>query len=118
VGKELPCGIVKWFVEVFDQNDELVAIATILTMVQKKSPFATINRNNIESYLNKLTEDAKAQWGMMSPQHMIEHLETGLLTGSGEIQNFEIATPEEHLAKVVETIFNHKPMPKEFKHPL
>src|SRR5690606_12727424 len=40
-GKELPSGIVKWFVEVFDVNaeneeDKLVAIATILTMVQKK----------------------------------------------------------------------------------
>src|SRR5690606_30965583 len=35
-GKELPSGIVKWFVEVFDAEDELVAVATILTMVQKK----------------------------------------------------------------------------------
>ena len=33
---EHPSGIVKWFVEVFDTNDELVAVATILTMVQKK----------------------------------------------------------------------------------
>jgi oxepin-CoA hydrolase/3-oxo-5,6-dehydrosuberyl-CoA semialdehyde dehydrogenase len=31
----MPSGIVKWFVEVFDQNDELTAVATILTMVQK-----------------------------------------------------------------------------------
>ncbi|ESU29322.1 phenylacetic acid degradation protein paaN [Flavobacterium limnosediminis JC2902] len=118
VGKELPCGIVKWFVEVFDQNDELVAIATILTMVQKKSPFVQINRSNIESYLAKLTENATAKWGMMKPQHMVEHLEKGLKIASGEIQDFEIATPEEHLAKVNEMVFNHKPMPKDFKHPL
>ena len=40
-GKELPSGIVKWYVEVFDveateEDEKLVAIATILTMVQKK----------------------------------------------------------------------------------
>lgn len=118
VGKELPCGIVKWFVEVFDQNDELVAIATILTMVQKKSPFVQINRSNIESYLAKLTENATAKWGMMKPQHMVEHLEKSLRIASGEIQDFEISTPAEHLAKVNEMVFNHKPMPKDFKHPL
>jgi oxepin-CoA hydrolase/3-oxo-5,6-dehydrosuberyl-CoA semialdehyde dehydrogenase len=33
---ELPKGIVKWFVEVMDQTGEQVAVATILTMVQKK----------------------------------------------------------------------------------
>jgi oxepin-CoA hydrolase/3-oxo-5,6-dehydrosuberyl-CoA semialdehyde dehydrogenase len=33
---EHPSGIVKWFVEVFDTENELVAVATILTMVQKK----------------------------------------------------------------------------------
>ncbi len=118
VGKELPCGIVKWFVEVFDQNDELVAIATILTMVQKKSPFIPIDRKNIESYLSKLTEANQPKWGTLTPQHLVEHLEKGLRIATGEIENFEIATPEEHLAKVNEMVFNYKPMPKEFKHPL
>ncbi len=32
---DVPKGIVKWLVEVFDQNNETVAIATILTMVRK-----------------------------------------------------------------------------------
>ena len=35
-GMQLPSGIVKWYVEVFDKDDELLAIATILTMVQKQ----------------------------------------------------------------------------------
>jgi oxepin-CoA hydrolase/3-oxo-5,6-dehydrosuberyl-CoA semialdehyde dehydrogenase len=35
---DLPKGIVKWYVEVLDQLDEQVAIATILTMVRKKQP--------------------------------------------------------------------------------
>ncbi|HTM91639.1 MAG TPA: aldehyde dehydrogenase family protein, partial [Flavisolibacter sp.] len=33
---DIPKGIVKWLVEMFDETDEHVGIATILTMVQKK----------------------------------------------------------------------------------
>jgi oxepin-CoA hydrolase/3-oxo-5,6-dehydrosuberyl-CoA semialdehyde dehydrogenase len=33
---DIPKGIVKWLVEVFDETNEAVAIATILTMVKKK----------------------------------------------------------------------------------
>ncbi|MFD2562790.1 phenylacetic acid degradation bifunctional protein PaaZ [Aquimarina rubra] len=117
-GKELPSGIVKWFVEVFDQEDELAAIATILTMVQKKSPFVQVNRSNIEGYLAKLTGDTKPKWGMMTAQHMVEHLEKTIRIGGGEIQDFEIATPEQYLEKVQEMIYNHKPMPQGHNHPL
>ncbi|WP_309642619.1 phenylacetic acid degradation bifunctional protein PaaZ [Flavobacterium sp.] len=118
VGEVLPCGIVKWFVEVFDQNDELVAVATILTMVQKKSPYIEINRNNIESYLSKLTENHKANWGTMTPQHMIEHLEQQFLYASIQKGDFEIATPAEHLDKFREAVFNHRPFPNGHQHPL
>jgi len=34
--KDLPRGIVKWYVDVYDETGESVAIATILTMVQRK----------------------------------------------------------------------------------
>ena len=34
---DVPRGIVKWYVDVYDQTGESVAIATILTMVEKKS---------------------------------------------------------------------------------
>ena len=117
-GKELPSGIVKWFVEVFDQEDELAAIATILTMVQKKSPFVQIDKSNITTYLSKLKEDAKPKWGIMTAQHMVEHLENTVRIGAGEIQDFDIATPEEHLEKVQEMVYNHKPMPRGHQHPL
>ena len=36
-GNDIPKGIVKWLVEVSDQNNEPVAVATILTMVRKKT---------------------------------------------------------------------------------
>ena len=34
---DLPRGIVKWYVDVYDETGESVAVATILTMVQKRS---------------------------------------------------------------------------------
>jgi oxepin-CoA hydrolase/3-oxo-5,6-dehydrosuberyl-CoA semialdehyde dehydrogenase len=35
-GADIPKGIVKWLVEIFDDSDEIVGIATILTLVQMK----------------------------------------------------------------------------------
>ena len=37
-GQDIPKGIVKWLVEIFDDTDELAGIGTILTMVQMKEP--------------------------------------------------------------------------------
>ena len=36
-GADIPKGIVKWLVEMFDNTDEIVGVATILTMVQMKN---------------------------------------------------------------------------------
>ncbi len=36
-GSDIPKGIVKWLVEMFDDTDETVGVATILTMVQMKN---------------------------------------------------------------------------------
>jgi oxepin-CoA hydrolase/3-oxo-5,6-dehydrosuberyl-CoA semialdehyde dehydrogenase len=36
LGDDIEKGIVKWLVEIFDETDELVGLATILTMVRKK----------------------------------------------------------------------------------
>ena len=118
-GKEHPSGIVKWYVEVFDLEDELVAIATILTMVQKKQEvFTEITTDNIEMYLSKLDENSKPSWGIMTPQHMVEHLEYSYRIASSEIQDFEISTLEKHIEKVQETLYNYKPMPVGYDFPL
>jgi oxepin-CoA hydrolase/3-oxo-5,6-dehydrosuberyl-CoA semialdehyde dehydrogenase len=42
-GADIPKGIVKWLVEMLDETDELVGIATILTMVEKKVRRSTSN---------------------------------------------------------------------------
>ncbi|MEX0995681.1 MAG: phenylacetic acid degradation bifunctional protein PaaZ [Flavobacteriaceae bacterium] len=118
-GKEHPSGIVKWYVEVFDTDDEMVAFATILTMVQKKQTvFTEMTSESIPFYLSKLSESVTPKWGTMTPQHMVEHLEFSYRIASGEMQNFDIATPEEYLEKTQETLWNYKPMPKDFQMPL
>ena len=116
-GKQFPSGVVKWFVEVFDQDDEKVAIATVLTMVAKKSPFADITRANVEGYLANLKEDSKPNWGIMTPQHMVEHLTDGLKSAVNEIQ-YEVATPEEQIEKYQDSLYNYYPFPKNSKTPV
>jgi len=128
---EHPSGIVKWYVEVFDANFEnrpenqktekdspLVAIATILTMVQKKQEvFTEMTSEKIDECLSKLSEDTKPKWGIMTPQHMIEHLEYTYKIASGEIQDFEIATPEKILEKVKNSLWNYESFPKNSRFP-
>ncbi|MCB0387266.1 MAG: phenylacetic acid degradation bifunctional protein PaaZ [Winogradskyella sp.] len=117
---EHPSGIVKWYVEVFDAlNDELVAFATILTMVQKKQEvFVEMTEDKINDCLSKLTDNVKPKWGIMTPQHMIEHLEFTYKIASGEIQDFEVATPEKILEKVHASLYNYEKFPKNTHFPL
>ncbi|WP_417289860.1 phenylacetic acid degradation bifunctional protein PaaZ [Corallibacter sp.] len=128
---EHPSGIVKWHVEVFDANFEnrpesqktdkdspLVAVATILTMVQKKQEtFVEMTEAKINECLSKLKADAKPKWGIMTPQHMIEHLEYTYKIASGEIQDFEIATPEKILDKVHASLYNYRKFPQNSQFP-
>ncbi len=116
---EHPSGIVKWFAEIFDADDELVALATVLTMVQKKQEvFVEMTDEKIQECLNNLTDDTKPKWGNLSPQQMIEHLEYTYRIASGENQDFEIATPEKILEKVKNTLYNYDKMPREHMFPL
>uniref|UniRef100_UPI00404B3ADB phenylacetic acid degradation bifunctional protein PaaZ n=1 Tax=Gelidibacter sp. TaxID=2018083 RepID=UPI00404B3ADB len=115
---EHPSGIVKWFVEVFDAVDELVAVATILTMVQKKQEkFVEMTDEKIEECLNKLSENTKPKWGILTPQHLLEHLEHGYKIMSGQIQDFEVATPEKILDKVHNSLYNFDKFPMGTKFP-
>jgi oxepin-CoA hydrolase/3-oxo-5,6-dehydrosuberyl-CoA semialdehyde dehydrogenase len=115
-GKEFPSGVVKWFVEVFDQNDELVAVATILTLVQKKSPFFPFEKAAVMGALGRLNPDTQAKWGMMTPQHMVEHLVFHFRTAMGQIQ-MDIVTPEDRIEKWQDSLWNYIAMPENYKHP-
>ena len=94
-------------------------MATILTMVEKKQEtLVEMTTKKIESCLSKLSEESSPQWGSMSAQHMIEHLEYTYRIASGEIQDFEIATPEKILDKVHATLYTYDKMPREYDFPL
>ncbi|MEM9885549.1 MAG: phenylacetic acid degradation bifunctional protein PaaZ [Bacteroidota bacterium] len=113
-GKEHPSGVVKWYVELFDQEMELVAFATILTLVQKKSPFFEYSIEKVEELLLGLTEKTSPKWGIMTAQHMVEHLEFFNQVALGNIK-VERTTPEEKLEKYTESLYNHRKMPKNFQ---
>ncbi len=125
-GAEHPSGIVKWFAEIFvaeptsaNGEDELVAVATVLTMVQKKQEtFTEMTDEKIEECLSKLKPETKPKWGIMTPQHMVEHLEYTYRIASGEIQDFEVATPQKFLEKVHHSLYNYDAFPKNTNFPL
>lgn len=116
-GKAHPSGVVKWYEEVFDQDGELVAMATILTLVQKKNPFPKVDRSVIATAMNNLTEDSKPTWGIMTPQHMVEHLEWFCQIALGKIE-VEQVTPEKHIPKLQASLYDYRGLPKNFEHPL
>ncbi|MEM7800588.1 MAG: MaoC/PaaZ C-terminal domain-containing protein, partial [Chloroflexota bacterium] len=55
-GRSFPAGVVKWYEEILDQDGELVAFATILTLVQKKPPFAQVSRSWLVEKLHQVTD--------------------------------------------------------------
>lgn len=116
-GRNIPSGVVKWLVEVINQREEVVCIATILTLVAKQSPFIKMDRKSIEKILNGLTDKTPAKWGEMSAQHMLEHLENGLKISIGEIKVDQCFTPDEQLEKYQDSLYNHRKMPKNFVAP-
>lgn len=116
-GRNIPSGVVKWLVEVVNQRDEVVCVATILTLVAKKSPFIDLNVTKIQKLLNGLTENSQPVWGKMSAQAMIEHLEQGVLVSMGEPEAETCYTPEDHLEKWQDSLYGHRAMPKDFNAP-
>jgi len=94
-------------------------VATILTMVQKKqTTLVAMTEEKIKECLTKLTESSHAQWGTLTPQEMVEHLEYTYRIASGEIQDFDITTPEKILEKVHATLYNYDKMPRSYDFPL
>lgn len=85
-GRNIPSGVVKWLVEVVNQRDEIVCVATILTLVAKKSPFVDLKTKEIQKILNNLTENSERKFGLMTPQLMVEHVEEVLRNGFGSLE--------------------------------
>lgn len=118
-GRNIPSGVVKWLVEVVNQRDEVVCVATILTLVAKKSPFLDLKIKNIQKILNNLHENSERKFGEMTPQLMVEHLEEVLQNGFGELkaENFP-EIPAENLEKLQDWLYSNKEIIQGAKYPL
>ncbi|MBN9313744.1 MAG: phenylacetic acid degradation bifunctional protein PaaZ [Chryseobacterium sp. 39-10] len=118
-GRNIPSGVVKWLVEVVNQRDELVCVATILTLVAKKSPFLDFKVKSIEKLLSNLTENSDRKFGEMSPQQMVEHLEEVLSNGFGNLKAEDFAEiPAEQLGKLQDWLYTDQKIRPGAKYPL
>lgn len=116
-GRNIPSGVVKWLVEVVNQRDEVVCVATILTLVAKKSPFIEIDKKKIKKILNGLSTHTKPEWGKITPQQMVEHLENTLKYSVGQPEAEKCYTSEDDLEKYQDSLYKHHKMPKEYLAP-
>lgn len=116
-GRNIPSGVVKWLVEVVNQREEVVCVATILTLVAKKPPFIELNVKEIRKALNALTENTKPKWGKMQSQQMLEHVEMGLLYSIGEPEAEKCYISEDELEAYQDFLYNFRKMPKGYEAP-
>ncbi len=118
-GRNIPSGVVKWLVEVVNQREEMVCVATILTLVAKKSPFVNLKQTEIKKMLNALTENTVANFGEMTPQMMVEHLEEVLRNGFGNLNPADFpAIEEDQLEKLQDWLYTDKKIRPGAKYPL
>lgn len=74
--------------------------------------------NTIEARIDGLMEDTPAQFGIMTPQHMIEHLIITVKLSYGRIKLPEFEPNEKQLAQKQFLIYTDMEFPKGIKAPL
>ncbi len=118
-GRNVPSGVIKWLVEVVNQREEVVCVATILTLVAKKSGFMPLSVAAVKNALNNLTESSERTFGEMTPQLMVEHMEEVVRNGMGQLkpENFP-ALPEEKLEKLQDWLYTEDEIQPGAKYPL
>lgn len=118
-GRNIPSGVVKWLVEVVNQREEVVCVATILTLVAKQSPFLDLKFNTVRKLLNGLSENSEKKFGIMSPQMMVEHLEEVVRKGfeNTDAKDFE-QIPEEQTEKLQDWLYTNMKIRPGAQYPL
>ncbi len=118
-GRNVPSGVIKWLVEVVNQREEVVCVATILTLVAKKSGFMPLSVAAVKNALSNLTESSERTFGEMTPQLMVEHMEEVVRNGMGQLkpENFP-ALPEEKLEKLQDWLYTEDEIQPGAKYPL
>jgi hypothetical protein len=66
-------------------------------------------RNRLVPVLQQIPTDAKAAWGKMTLQQMIEHFSDSVRIASGKVVHTEILTAPEHLDKMRAFLESEKP---------
>ena len=73
-------------------------------------------KTEFETVVAKLTPETKPLWGMMTAQHMLEHILLVINAGIGKFP-VSIYTPEDKIPRSKAFLMSEKPMPREFKAP-
>ncbi|MBZ0177884.1 MAG: hypothetical protein K8F36_01245 [Melioribacteraceae bacterium] len=76
--------------------------------------------NDLKNELNKLdklSEGTKALWGIMTPQHMIEHLVLTFRISSKKME-VKCITPPERIPLMKKILMSERPLPKGFINPV
>ncbi len=118
-GRNVPSGVIKWLVEVVNQREEVVCVATILTLVAKKSGFMPLSVAAVKNALSNLTESSERTFGEMTPQLMVEHIEEVVRNGMGQLKPEDFpAIPEEKLEKLQDWLYTEDEIQPGAKYPL
>ncbi len=67
--------------------------------------------------IEKLNKSDKASWGIMTPQHMVEHLILAVRSGNGNLE-VECFNPVEKLPILKRFLMSSRDLPKGFQNPL
>lgn len=76
------------------------------------------NRQEVNSLLNKLTENIQPKWGQMKPQNMLEHLAKTLQFTNGKKEIAQRTTDEEAMKAKQAFIYTDMEMSMGLKSPL
>lgn len=66
------------------------------------------------SPLKTLLEDTKPEWGIMTPQHMVEHLCDAVKISNGKLVNLDCMNPDEKLPILKRFLNSSRPLPQNF----
>ena len=79
--------------------------------------FSVMNKETLNQRLQGLSLKAEAKFGIMTPQHMVEHLILTLKMSAGRIPIPEIVPTEKQLAQKQALLFTDLPFPQGIKAP-
>lgn len=73
-------------------------------------------KTEAEALIDSFSPEMQPAWGMMSAQHVVEHLLFVIEVAIGS-KRYEVLTPIERIERTQAFLMSEKPMPREFKAP-